>query len=54
MRNFFDRHETEEDILRRKQANCEHNKWVKTCSCCHAILDSDHIHEEGEQEEIII
>lgn len=49
-----DFYESEEDRLRRKQAVCGHPHWIKRCSHCGAILDSDHIHEEEPSEEIVL
>lgn len=49
-----DFYETEEDRIRRKQSTCGHGHWVKKCSHCGAILDSDHLHEDTPCEEIVI
>lgn len=37
-----------------KQAACEHKVWIKRCSCCSMVLDSEHTHEEIEVEETYI
>lgn len=40
--------------VREKQAKCNHEKWVKKCSCCSAILDSEKLHEKVKVPEILI
>lgn len=36
----------------KKQASCEHKHWIKMCSHCRFIMDSDALHEQTKQKEI--
>jgi len=47
-------YENEEDRIRRKQAVCTHHHWVKKCSHCLAILDTEKLHEDTPCKEIVI
>ena len=42
-----------ENRLRKKQAECNHSRYICKCSLCNAILDSDALHEY-EHTEILI
>lgn len=46
--------ETDEEILRKKQAKCKHPKWTKKCSCCSMVLDNEKLNEKKRGKEIII